>query len=458
MVLRTTSSRGRGRALTPSGSQQVKFSNQGLASAVSEKLRGFQELRELMEALAVRHKKEEVELQSIMKRILTNETKHTASPPVGSNSAVSNSLAPAEEIASSMRAEVRQITEERDRAIAMLCLFREEGNAVMQRMHQSLRQAHEQHEAVVAKLDKTAMENARLRYIVREVRFHASQQLTELHSADDLDAVTSATKDCAQDSDDDSDKHLLLRERLSFAKHTISKLDDLLQEADAVIVNLRAHNEELLRQNESLRQRERARHPEDASDAGSDFASDAATVETRDGESVSAYIERLKNNLRLEKRQRLEAEELSHKLLVEHQKNVLLLEQRLLQRQPVGTPRGATPQKYSTRQSTQPILMMHSASHDCLPSPASVNESNGSGAAPAAPATDLTEELGIFLRTDNPPESLHRPGVAHDKPEKSLSLQQSSEPRSDEDHEQHLSELRSIEEQLKEVVASLEDV
>ncbi|CUG92871.1 Hypothetical protein, putative [Bodo saltans] len=324
---------------------QGNSSDAGLASAVSQKLRGFQELRHLMQSLADRHKKEESELQNLMKRLLVVRSNppqsqehhaHPSSPPRHPSN---------EDLQQARQAEQTQLqtaVDERDKAIAMLRLYREEGNNVMQRMHQSLRNAHEQHEELMLKVEKLTIENARMRYIVREVKYFAE----DLKDEDD-EPLDNGNKIGRAPS---------TREMLA-AKETISKLDELLQEADAVITSLRTQNEELLRQNETMRQRERRDANHDMQNATTASVSDDGLsepvsdvlnidVSRADDETLTAYVQRVKQQLRTEKRHRLEAEELSHKLLIEHQKNVHLLEQRLMQRNLVGTPRNVgTPRK-----------------------------------------------------------------------------------------------------------------
>jgi hypothetical protein len=197
------------------------------------------------------------------------------------------------------------------------------------------------------------MENARLRFIVREVKYVSEDLKDEeqLASHDEDSPNSGCGGSPCTAAPRTHDQH----HQFTLAKETITKLDELLQEADAVITSLRAQNEELLRQNETMRQRERRdvahhQHATNSDDTMSEPVSDVLNnmdVNKADDETLAAYVGRVKEQLRIEKRQRLEAEELSHKLLIEHQKNVHLLEQRLMQRNMVGTPRSGTPRKTS---------------------------------------------------------------------------------------------------------------
>lgn len=285
--------------------------NAGDLSIFSSKLRALMVVREQIEHLAQQHKQEETRLAQFMKQLLRGGA---------------GSIEPA-----ASREQLVAAIADRDKAIATLDQFRTEINEVMNRMHRSLLASHSQHEQDIKKIELLTNENVRLRSIVFDV----------YGSREDLEDSTA----------------------LDNAERTIVKLNELLQEADAVLVNLRANNEELLRQNHDLRQRDRNHHEQtfaadDAAAAaaaavapspspgfGSDSMEEAASSAEigRTTAQSTAMIEALRAELRKEKRHRLEAEEVSHQIMVEHTKNVRLLEQRLHHR---GTPK-ETPRKSS---------------------------------------------------------------------------------------------------------------
>lgn len=409
--LNTPSKRNPLRPKSPSASE-------GLVVAVHQKLRGFTELRELMEALAERHKKEEVDLERLMKRVLSAETPAAAIPSKSDTLSLQQ-----------LQLQLLHVTEERDKALQMLHLFRNEGSAVMQRMHQSLMHAQEQHADTIARVDKLSTENGRLRFIVREVR-----------ALDPAEAVS--------DTDDvDDTQHDSYRQRLQIAKRTIEKLDELLQEADTVIVSLRAHNEELLKLNDGLRARERKLLPSDEAVA---CRSEASEISATD-DDMNAVVERLKQQLREEKRQRLEAEELSHKLLIEHQKNVLLLEQRLMtQRSGAPTPRGGVPTPQKPR--VVAVSVDPSSSVAVPPIIAGVPRRHPNGGSP--PAATLDDEIALMMCT---PSTHVSPSEAREGSLPLLITTNTAPSGDDGTSELHMNELRDIEKQLQEVVASLED-
>jgi hypothetical protein len=293
-----------------SGRQSI---NAGDLSIFSSKLRALMVVREQIEQLAQRHKQEESRLAQFMKQLLRGNP------------------SPSDEPTASREQLVAAIAD-RDKAIATLDQFRTEINEVMSRMHKSLLSSHAQHEQDINKIELLTNENNRLRAIVFDV--YGSRDDDELENSTALDN----------------------------AERTIEKLNELLQEADAVLVNLRANNEELLRQNHDLRQRDRKHHEkafaaDDAASAavvassptcfGSESLEEAAssTEIGRTTAQSTAMIESLRAELRKEKRHRLEAEEVSHQIMVEHTKNVRLLEQRLHHR---GTPK-ETPRRSSFR-------------------------------------------------------------------------------------------------------------
>lgn len=488
------------------GASSNTLNDPGLASAVSQKLRGFQELRHLMQSLADRHKKEESELQNLMKRLLVVRTSstplHGSPQPSRKHPGSVDENCNLKQQEQSQGHELQIAVEERDKAIAMLRLFREEGNTVMQRMHQSLRHAHEQHESLMLKVEKLTVENARMRYIVREVKYFSEDlkdSEEEQHSSDDggvrdggSPTTTTATVDVVGS---DHNKHSSTQHhvhRMMLAKETISKLDDLLQEADAVITSLRTQNEELLRQNEAMRQRERreaalnqqpaASNSDDASEPLSDVLN--IDVSKADDESLAAYVQRVKQQLRTEKRHRLEAEELSHKLLIEHQKNVHLLEQRLLQRNMVGTPRSGTPRKARSTMASSSVSQSqhHHHHHQRLSGGAATFEPQlsqtsslvGSSTVSQPPhhgriesatsPTNLDEETALLLRgSPMPSPSLQHQGDSPDDMLVDCKRSPDAVPPArdgsagvDELGDPML-ELQSIEAQLNEVVASLEE-
>lgn len=440
---------------TNSASSLSDKREEALVNAVSKKLRGFQELRELMEGLAERHKKEEGELQSLMKKMLNEKSKHHQAADVRNRDLSSQGKGGGDgAILSSVEAQA--LLEERNRALEMLHLFRTEGNTVMQKMQQTLKHAHEQHDELVAQIDQLSLENARLRFVVREVQYHRDESPTRCSKEAQQSYPESEDQDEEQS---DGDRPRVgegqpERRQLALAKHTISKLDELLQEADAVITNLRCQNEELLKQNETLRNRERtALDRAGSSDAMDEYGADNVDDPRRPDETLPIYIDRLKLQLRSEQRYRLEAEELSHKLLVEHQKNVLLLEQRLLHRNTVGTPRGVTPLKhlsvsnFSTHRGSAvatPSSVANSTTHPSHPHVVEeVELSLPPSRGPSEKLNDASPE----------PKAVRCKGVAVCEfvPVEKLATDD------DEIHQRNMDELRNIEEQLKEVVASLED-
>lgn len=287
-------------------------------NALSEKLKGLQQLREQMELLAARHKEQERELEMLVRGVQANR------PSAQSN---------LQEV-SSLQRTLSETIEERDKALSMLEVFRSEGNQVIQRMHAALREAHDQQHNLSSRVDILQQDNQRLRRIVREVEYDVVQNSSTLGEQD--------------------------YSQLALAKQTIVKLDELLQEADAVIVNVRSQNEDLIHQNDQFLQRERGSEGRQMlpSDASSTAIGDTVDEILADDGDIRNAIVRLTNQLRHEKMQRMEAEELSHKLLIEHQKNVALLEQRLHRPgaqtpRSVGTPRitttpAAIPQKEQT--------------------------------------------------------------------------------------------------------------
>jgi hypothetical protein len=440
-----------------------------------------------MQSLADRHKKEESELQNLMKRLLVvrsnPQQEYQSSPPRRPSD---DELQQAKQVEQS---QLQVAVEERDKAIAMLRLFREEGNSVMQRMHQSLRNAHEQHEELMLKVEKLTIENARMRYIVREVKYFAEDLREE------EEPIANGNK---------NERVVPSQRDILVAKETISKLDELLQEADAVITSLRTQNEELLRQNETMRQRERrdAHHLQNtvsstSDDGNSEPVSDVLNIDVSkaDDETLTAYVQRVKQQLRTEKRHRLEAEELSHKLLIEHQKNVHLLEQRLLQRNLVGTPRNVgTPRKPTRGASLSVSGNNHNGATHSLnrghvaaqfePQSSQTSSSVGGGEVSATnsnhPRVDssntisLEEEAALFMRASpaaghtagNPQRfaargsseellveiSKHSPDAAPPPPRAT----HGGHGHDDVDDDPML-ELQNIEAQLNEVVASLEE-
>ena len=299
--LLTTASR---RPLLSSKGQTI---NAGDLSIFSSKLRALMVVREQIEQLAQRHKQEESRLAQFMKQLLRGN--------IGTG-VMADSMASREQLVAAIA--------DRDKAIATLDQFRTEINEVMSRMHKSLLSSHSQHEQDIRRIEMLTNENNRLRSIVFDV--YGGRDDDELENSNALEN----------------------------AERTIEKLNELLQEADAVLVNLRANNEELLRQNHELRLRDRQHHEQTfaADDAAASPNSPAAVGSESLEEGASsadigsttvhstAVIESLRAELRQEKRHRLEAEEVSHQIMVEHTKNVRLLEQRLQHRNtPKETPR-----------------------------------------------------------------------------------------------------------------------
>lgn len=156
---------------------------------------------------------------------------------------------------------------ERDRTIEMLDMFKREGNAIISRMHENLKRATEQHEAAVARIEEMTLER----------------------------------------------------------KRRDAEVDEMLNEADRIIVDLR-------QQNEGLRAELVARGPGDA-----DPRSSSASPNGK----LSQDVEALQDQLRKERRARLESEEHSQKIISEQQRHIDLLEQRLAQLPRQSTPRSA---------------------------------------------------------------------------------------------------------------------
>lgn len=234
---------------------------------LQEKLKGLMAVREQIEALANRHKKEEEELSAAIQRHFHQSRKNTQAVEE-QHSAVASALA------------------ERDQALSMLETFREEAGAVVRRLHASLKATSQQCEEHLRSMSSLSSENAMLRQRQREL---------------------AETQPPAEAPREDSDMKRRMQEYVV-----------LLNEADALVQSLREENETLRRKN----------------------SADSPT-------SPSSDISSLRDQLRKEKRQRLEAEEQSHAMVQEQQRRIQLLEARLEQAMNQGhgtsTSEGDTP-------------------------------------------------------------------------------------------------------------------
>ena len=247
------------------------------------KLASIMECREQIEALAARHRTEEASLAGVLNSIVALDASYREKT----------------------KQDLLQTVQERDKTIEMLDVFRKEGNAVIQRMHASLKEANDRHEADARAVAALEEDNVRLRQQV------AASGDGEVDEASPDPRADGAPADSAESS-------------------KVAAYRKLLSEADTLVLGLRE-------QNEGLRQRlNQAREERDALKAAqkSQPASDAEP-----SGPLSAEVSRLREELKKEREARLASEETAQRILDEQQKQHALLEQRLRQQQQQPTPR-----------------------------------------------------------------------------------------------------------------------
>jgi hypothetical protein len=236
-------------------------------------------VREQIEALAAKHKTEEEALRSVLDSIK-----------------FSGEATEEDEEDRRTQAELLQAVNERDRTIEMLDTFRREGNAVITRMHDNLKRATDQHEQSLRKVEELQGDNAALRAEVAQLRSGGAPSGTL--SDDDLSSTVAKYEKRAQ------------------------TYVELLSDADDVIRELREQN--VILQSDLAE----ARKSNGTGNTGA-TAAEHATPSPR----IQTMIEEMRDQLRTERRQRLQSEEQSQRILQEQQRHIDLLEQRLAQSQ-----------------------------------------------------------------------------------------------------------------------------
>jgi hypothetical protein len=306
------------RVLSP-GPSSTASSTVGRADALSgeifrTKLQAIMAVREQIEVLAAKHKTEEEALTSVLNSMRFED----------------------EARRKTTHDELEAALMERDRTIEMLDTFRREGSAVIARMHDNLKRSAEQNEQAVRRIEQLSEENTRLREALRR-----NPQTTASAGAPGSPngSMTSATLATSTNAD----------ATIAEYEKRSQTYAELLSDADEVIRQLREQNELLQRQlaaalangggNGGAAAAPSASSPEQASLTSPTRAGDAAGTELR------KTVDELRDQLRGERRQRLQSEEQSQHILLEQQRHIDLLEQRLTQSQrsnaPGGTPRSA---------------------------------------------------------------------------------------------------------------------
>ena len=258
---------------------------------------------------------------------------------------------------------LRGLLVERDHAIHLLDTFRQEGSAVIRRMHESLVECNDTAEKYLE----------RIRHL--EAKNHALlDELGESHKEVTPQPATSESPSPEKPSG----------KALSPSTQRLEQYASLLQEADRVIVSMRSDMDMLRQQNAALKQQLR----ECSAAVGSSHA--------------ASQIVALQEELRQERQHRLDSEELSHRILLEQQKSAMLLEQRI-----VRTPRSAGPRVVTSPSSGVPPLPKEAVPETLVSvSPEPAKESTSS---PAAASPSRQEGQKATLETLLPSQGSREP-------------------------------------------------
>ena len=246
-------------------------------NVLHSKLQSIMNVRQQIEQLASRHRVEEEALAAAVNQLISRDT--TAQLET--------------------RQELQALLTERDKAIQMLTVFRKEGGDVIRRLHESLKQSTQQCEEHLRTVSALSQENANLR---RQLSTTLERQRDAMLLDFDAMGADATNAGAAHSSATSADADRRCREYAT-----------LLSEADQVVISLRHENERL-------------KTAIMASGAGSGAAASEASSNQPATSDVSAA---LRDQLRAERRQRLEAEEQSHLMLMEQQRRIQILEQRL---------------------------------------------------------------------------------------------------------------------------------
>ena len=237
---------------------------------LQERLEQLHNVRVQLEKLAKKHREEEVALATAMSNIILDDNTQS----------------------NRSRQELLVLVEERNRAIQMLDVFRKEGNDIVTRMHEALQQSHRQNDELAKQLRRVADENTALR-----------TRLASCGVSDaDIEPSTSGPGGVSADE-------------------RIAQYEMLLSEADEMMTALRAQNEQLKAHIASGAVHHSTR--------SSSLSASPAPTDPDQVERLKRLVETLRDDLKREKDARLEAEEFSSRLMVEHRKSVQLLEKRI---------------------------------------------------------------------------------------------------------------------------------
>jgi hypothetical protein len=269
------------------------------------KLVAMQQLREQIEGLTAKHRMEEEALSFVLSSIKFEDQDQEEAARRKSQ----------EELVAAVL--------DRDRAIEMLETVRREANAIITRMHDNLKRGAEQNEQAVRRIEELSRENASLRETVGKLQKSAAAGRASTGTV-----VDSPSKESSQAGEVSADH--LTADMVADYEQRSQEYVGLLADAEDVI---RQHRDQILVLQQQLAAAQQGHHQPQSPTANADAHA------TDDG--ARRMIEELRDQLRAERRQRLQSEEQGQHILVEQQRHIDLLEQRLAQSQRASTSNAA---------------------------------------------------------------------------------------------------------------------